>query len=131
MLLHRLDTWRLWAVPVSDDVEHQRRVVTALCRGAVQRFGLPIEVDPRLMRFVDGYVGAGYAVPLRQANEVLRLLARVEGIVLDPVYTAKTFCAVVDGVREGRFGRERPVVFVHTGGVFSDFAWPEVVAGPA
>ncbi|MBU0637732.1 MAG: pyridoxal-phosphate dependent enzyme [Planctomycetes bacterium] len=126
-LLHRLDHWRLWAVPVSDDVAYHQYAVGRLCRAAIAQYGLPIDFDDAALRLVDGYVGQGYAIPYSKAIETIQLLARFEGIMLDPVYTGKSFCAVLDGVREGRFGRERPVVFIHTGGVFSDFAWPEVI----
>jgi D-cysteine desulfhydrase len=126
-LLHRLDHWRLWAVPVSDDVGHHTREVRRLCQATIERFGLPIQFDDGDLRFLDGYVGDGYAVPYPEAIEAIRALARMEGVVLDPVYTAKAFWAVLDGVRARRFGHERPVVFVHTGGIFSNFAWPETL----
>jgi len=126
-LLHRLDHVRLWAVPVSDDIPHHTREVGRLCRAAIEEFALPMGFDEAELRFIDGHVGAGYAVPHEAANGALRLLARVEGIVLDPVYTAKAFWAMLDEIRAGRLAAERPVVFIHTGGVFSNFAWPETV----
>jgi len=126
-LVHRLDHLKVWAVPVSDDVGYHRRNVSRLCREAIEQFGLPAEFDESRLQFIDGYVGPGYGVPYPEAIAALRLLARVEGMVLDPVYTAKAFCAVLDGVRGGRFGCERPVVFIHTGGIFSNFAWPETL----
>jgi len=127
--VHHLEQCTLWAVPVSDDAAHHRAAVVDLCRAAIEQFDLPIELDATELRLLDGYVGAGYAVPYKAALEALRLLARTEAIMLDPVYTAKAFCAVLDGIREGRFGRTRPVVFLHTGGIFSDFAWPELLLG--
>jgi D-cysteine desulfhydrase len=127
-LLHRLEHWRLWAVPVSDDVEYHRRSVAGLCRAAIERFGLPVSFREEAMHFIDGYVGEGYAVPYDACMDAIRGVARLEGIVLDPVYTGKAFCALLDGVREGRLGHDRPVVFVHTGGVFSDFAWTAQIA---
>ena len=126
-LLHRLEGLRLWGVPVSDDVAHHTREIGGLCRRTVSQFDLPICFADSSMRFLDGYVGQGYAIPYSAAVEAIRLLARTEGIVLDPVYTSKAFCALLDGCREGRFGRERPVVFIHTGGIFSDFAWPQTL----
>jgi D-cysteine desulfhydrase len=126
-LLHHLAHWNISAVPVSDDVAHHTRAVAGLCRSAIAEFGLPVEFDGASLQFIDGYVGEGYAIPYQAAIDAIRLLARSEGILLDPVYTAKAFCALLDGVREGRFGTQRPVVFIHTGGIFSDFAWPEVV----
>lgn len=127
--LHRLDGWRLWAVPVSDDAAYHAVEVQRLAAAAIERYDLPVELDPAALRFIDGYVGGGYAVPYPAALEALRLVARTEGIMLDPVYTAKAFCALLDGVRSRQFGFGRPVVFVHTGGIFSDFAWPDVVLG--
>ncbi|MHC4065637.1 MAG: D-cysteine desulfhydrase family protein [Planctomycetota bacterium] len=126
-LLHGLGKWRLWAVPVSDDEPHHRREVAGLCRRAIEQFGLSIEFDESVMRFIDGFVGDGYAIPYPAEIDSIRVVARTEGLILDPVYTGKAFCALLDGVRDGRFGRERPAVFVHTGGIFSDFAWPEVL----
>ena len=123
-LLHRLDAWHLWAVPVSDDLPYHTAQAGALCRATIERFDLPLEFAGDALHFIDGYVGEGYAVPYPAAIEAIRLLARSAALVLDPVYTAKAFCAVLDGVRARRFGFDRPVVFIHTGGIFSDFAWP-------
>lgn len=121
--------WQLRGIPVSDDVSYHAREIEKLCRAAISQFDLACAFRVDALHFIDGYVGDGYAIPYARANQALRLLARTEGIVLDPVYTAKAFCALLDGVRAGRLGRERPVVFVHTGGIFSDFAWPDVVLG--
>lgn len=126
-MLHGLDNWSVWAVPVSDNVEYHRAAIARLCQAAIEKFSLPVRLDPGALQFIDNYVGAGYAIPYPEEIEAIQLLARTEGILLDPVYTGKTFCAVLDGVRGGRFGRDRPVIYVHTGGIFSDFAWPETL----
>jgi len=126
-LLHRLDHWRLWGVPVGGNVVEQVETISGLCRSAIERFGLPLQMDESSLRLIDGYVGEGYGIPYRSAIEAIRHVARLEGILLDPVYTAKAFCALVDGVRTRQFGFDRPVVFLHTGGVFSNFAWPGII----
>lgn len=130
-LLHKLDDWRVWAVPVSDDVGYHQREVGALCRAAIAQFALEVHFDERELRFIDGYLGRGYAIPYREAATVVRTLAECEGLLLDPVYTAKAFAALEDGIRNGQFGRRQPVVFVHTGGAFSNFAWPDTLLEPA
>lgn len=127
--IHQLAHWNVWAVPVSDDVAYHTRAIGRLCRAAIEQFELPTTFHGAAPQFIDGYVGEGYAIPYDAAIDAIRMLARTEGIILDPVYTAKAFCALLDGVREGRFGTRRPVVFIHTGGIFSDFAWPEVLLG--
>ncbi|MBL8878582.1 MAG: D-cysteine desulfhydrase family protein [Phycisphaerales bacterium] len=119
--------WSIWNVPVSDDVEHHRREISRLCSESIEQFALPIKTSAEDIAFIDGYVGEGYAIPYQQAIDGLRLLARIEAILLDPVYTAKAFCALLEMVRAGNLGKERPVVFLHTGGIFSNFAWPDVI----
>ena len=126
-LLHGFDHWNLLAVPVSDDISFHRREVGRLCRATIEQFDLPVAFDDSHMQFVDGYVGEGYAIPYPKAIEAIRLLARLEGVLLDPVYTGKAFCALLDGLRGGSLGRDRPVVFFHTGGIFSNFAWPQTI----
>jgi D-cysteine desulfhydrase len=125
--IHQLAHWTVWAVPVSDDVAFHTREIGGLCRSAIAEFGWPIEFHDENLRLIDGYVGEGYAIPYQAAIDAIQLLARVEGIVLDPVYTGKAFCALLDGVRDGWLGTRRPAVFIHTGGVFSNFAWADVL----
>jgi 1-aminocyclopropane-1-carboxylate deaminase/D-cysteine desulfhydrase-like pyridoxal-dependent ACC family enzyme len=55
--------------------------------------------------------------------EALRLLATTEGILLDPVYTAKAMAGRIHDAREGRLGRDDTVVFLHTGGLPAVFAY--------
>jgi L-cysteate sulfo-lyase len=72
---------------------------------------------------IGGYAGPGYGVPTREMVEAVRLAARTEGLVLDPVYTGKAFAGFIDMVSAGEFDPRRPVVFVHTGGSPALFAY--------
>jgi len=63
------------------------------------------------------YVGTGYALPTPEMVEAVRLFARTEGIVLDPVYTGKAAAGLIDLISSGRFSPEDEVVFIHSGGV--------------
>jgi D-cysteine desulfhydrase len=76
----------------------------------------------------DGYVGPGYSLPTEAMVEAVRLFARTEGILLDPVYTGKAAAGLIDGVRAGRFAAGERVVFVHTGGAAALFAYRSTVA---
>ena len=64
-----------------------------------------------------GSVGGGYAVPTETAREAVRLAARLEGLVLDPVYTGKAMGGLVAARRDGRIERSTRTVFLHTGGM--------------
>lgn len=124
---HRLRHVDIHAVPVSDNVDFHRRNVEKLFEQAVAEFELPTTFEPQAVHFMDGFVGEGYAIPYPDELAAIRQLAQLEGIVLDPVYTGKAFCALLAAVRERRLGFERPVIFLHTGGIFSDFAWPQAL----
>jgi threonine synthase len=53
----------------------------------------------------------------------MKLMARTEGILLDPVYTSKALAGLVDHVKQGRIGPDQTVIFVHTGGTPALFAY--------
>jgi 1-aminocyclopropane-1-carboxylate deaminase/D-cysteine desulfhydrase-like pyridoxal-dependent ACC family enzyme len=72
---------------------------------------------------VTDFLGPGYGRPSPAGMEATRLLAQTEGILLDPVYTAKAMAALVADVRAGKFTRGQNVVFVHTGGTPALFAY--------
>jgi len=70
----------------------------------------------------DEYVGEGYGVPTPAMREAVELAARLEGLILDPVYTGKAMAGLIDLARQGRFRPDEVVVFVHTGGIPGLFA---------
>ena len=57
--------------------------------------------------------------------EAVGLLARLEGIVLDPVYSGKAMAGLIDLVRAGQFGADETIAFIHTGGAPSMFAYAD------
>ena len=69
----------------------------------------PVDVDDR-------FVGEGYGVPTAASTDALELLARTEGIVLDPVYTAKAMAGLLARIRAGEFRKDETIIFWHTGG---------------
>jgi len=75
----------------------------------------PVEIVPADVALDTAWVGAGYGEPTAEGLEAIRLLARTEGILCDPVYSGKGLAGLVGAARAGRLGG--PVVFWHTGGV--------------
>jgi L-cysteate sulfo-lyase len=92
-----------------------------------EQLSLPIRITPDEIHYTLAYVGEGYGIPTDEGMEALVLLARTEGILLDPVYTAKAFAAIVDMARKGELTKEHTVIFVHTGGVPALFAYQPTV----
>jgi len=64
----------------------------------------------------DSYYGKAYAYPTEEANEAVKLLAKTEGILLDPVYTGKCMAGMIDMIKKGDLDDARDIVFLHTGG---------------
>ncbi|MCO5070779.1 MAG: pyridoxal-phosphate dependent enzyme [Rhizobiaceae bacterium] len=92
----------------------------------IAALGLDIEVVERDVVNTDAFVGKGYGLPSEAGDEAVRLFARTEGIILDPIYTGKAAAGLIAHVREGRFKSDDVVVFVHTGGTPAIFTWNEL-----
>ncbi|HEX5164289.1 MAG TPA: D-cysteine desulfhydrase family protein [Thermomicrobiales bacterium] len=75
----------------------------------------------------DGHVGEGYGIPTEEGLDAIKLLARTEGVLLDPVYTSKAFAGMVADIRAGRYGADDAVVFLHTGGSPALFAQTDIL----
>ncbi|MEP0942925.1 MAG: D-cysteine desulfhydrase [Rhizobiaceae bacterium] len=75
----------------------------------------------------DGYVGEGYGIPAKSTLEAISLTARNEGILLDPVYSAKGMAGLIGLVRQGFFKPSDNVLFLHTGGSTALFAYEQTL----
>lgn len=73
----------------------------------------------------DGYVGQGYGIPAESTMEAIHLTARQEGVLLDPVYSAKGMAGLIGLARNGFFKPTDNVLFLHTGGATALFAYQE------
>jgi L-cysteate sulfo-lyase len=93
-------------------------VVADLLRGMADRLGArPASLGAdRGVEIDDRHVGPGYGHPTSESTAAIELVARREGIVLDPVYTAKAMAGLIAQVRAGRYRPDQTVLFWHTGG---------------
>lgn len=84
---------------------------------------LGVEVTSLLgdVAVLNEYSGEGYCFESSQAQAALKLVARIEGILLDPVYTAKAMAGLIDWIRKGQIGPTENVLFWHTGGQYTSF----------
>ena len=96
--------------------------ILGLAAGAAELLGHDRRVGPGDLGVTYDFIGDGYAAPTRDGVEAIRLLARTEGIVCDPVYSGKALAAVASVPGAG------PVVFWHTGGAQSVFTTAAVDA---
>ncbi|MCW4458033.1 D-cysteine desulfhydrase [Microbacterium sp. MPKO10] len=96
--------------------EPQEAKLNGLANAASKLAGGIHEIRPDAVTVRDDFVGPGYSLPTPEMSEAIQLFARLEGILLDPVYTGKTAAGLIGLVREGAFPKDANVLFVHTGG---------------
>jgi 1-aminocyclopropane-1-carboxylate deaminase/D-cysteine desulfhydrase-like pyridoxal-dependent ACC family enzyme len=87
--------------------------------------GLPTRLVPDDITSILDYVGPGYGALTDAAREAMQLAGRCEGLLLDPVYTAKAMAGLVDHARRGLIARDSTIVFLHTGGLPALFAYAD------
>lgn len=117
--------FRVHCVTATDEFHVPSRTA-AIANETAQVLGLDLTVsEEEIVNFGD-QVGPGYGRPAEAGIEAVKLFARHEGVVLDPIYTGKAAAGMVKHVREGRFRPDETVVFVHTGGVPANFTWADL-----
>ena len=110
----------LVGVTVSRSIADQKPKVVTLQQAVAQQLDVQAKADILLW---DDYFAPGYGTPNEEGLEAIKLLARLEGILLDPVYTGKAMAGLIDGITQKRFKDEGPILFVHTGGAPALFAY--------
>jgi len=109
---------------------HLGRTVLDLLAPTARWLGMDLRLGAADVHIEDRFLGAGYAVVTDAEREDIRLLARTEGILLDPVYTAKAMAGLIGLVRQGTIAPYERVLFWHTGGTPALFAYlDELKAG--
>lgn len=115
---------RILGISVDMPAGPLRRRMAELAAATADHLGLPLSFASEDFAVEDGYLGGGYGVIGDREREAIRLLARTEGLLLDPVYTGRAFGGLIDLIRRGAFSPQERVLFWHTGGVAGLFARP-------
>ena len=91
--------------------------------------GTGLTVPSEAVRCVGGYWQPKYSVPNARMVEAVQMLARTEGVLLDPVYTGKIMAGLIGLARAGHFRDGERVLFMHTGGLPGIFAYERELLG--
>ena len=112
-------------ISVRRPVPEQEGLIGGLATKTREFLGLPSELADGELKIFDDYVGPGYSLPTREMAEAVRTFARVEGILLDPVYTGRAFYGMLDCMTEKKIKPNSNVLFWHTGGLPAVFDYAE------
>jgi L-cysteate sulfo-lyase len=106
------------------DHEHMLNNVRKLVTETAEKLGIGA-IGDEMININHDYLGEGYGIPTAEMLEAVTLLATLEGILLDPVYSGKAMAAMIDMIRAGRWSKDQQLVFVHTGGAPTLFAYQD------
>lgn len=111
----------IYGFNVCDDSEYFRKAISQVLEESKTYLDSSFTFSPGEINIVDGYVGRGYALGRPEERQLIRELATMEGVVLDPVYTGKAFYGLTEEIKKGRFREHKNILFIHTGGLFGLF----------
>ncbi len=120
----RITQWegKVLGINVGSDEKDLGFKIADLCQEAAERIGSGLKCNPAEIIVNDDYCGAGYGNPTGIEMEAIRLFAKLEGILLDPVYTGRAAAGMIDLIRNGFFKPGEKILIWHTGGVPAIFS---------
>jgi D-cysteine desulfhydrase len=107
----------------------QRPKVESLIGKTCELLEIGVPAGTSSVELWDGYFAPRYGEPNAAGMEAIRLVARTEGLLLDPVYTGKAMAGLLGGIERGLFTRPGAVLFLHTGGAPALFAYADTFGG--
>lgn len=119
----------IYSVENEDDPASIENIVKALIPATLKQIGSNGKLKQGDINIVTGYGGPAYGLPNSGTIRAIELLARLEGILLDPVYTGKAMAGMMDKVRSRHHNLDDILVFLHTGGAQALGAYPSIFPG--
>ncbi len=104
----------------------QEAKIYDVVKRALEFIGISDSAPKDLVFCLDEYYKPGYAIPNAGTIEAIKLVARTEGILLDPVYTGKAMAGLIDLIRLEYFGKNENILFIHTGGSPALYAYLDI-----
>ena len=113
---------KVLGISIDEPEDWLKTRVSELASDASERLGERIEFAPENVLANEEYCRAGYGVLTEAEREAVRLFAKLEGLLLDPVYTGRAAAGMIDLIRKGFFKKDETILFWHTGGQPALFA---------
>lgn len=113
---------KVLGISIDEKTEWLKDHVSALASDTSEKLGERLQFKPEDVLATDEYCRAGYGVLTDAEREAVKLVARLEGLLLDPVYTGRAAAGMIDLIRKGVFKKGETILFWHTGGQPALFA---------
>ncbi len=118
---------KVYGVSVRQPKDKQEEAVYRLASQTAEYIGVKGGLARESVVADGDYVGPGYGQPTAGTIEAIRLAARHEGLLLDPVYSGKGMAGLIGLIRQGTFAKGQNIVFLHTGGSAALFAYQDAL----
>jgi D-cysteine desulfhydrase len=107
----------------SENSTYFQEIITRIIQEFNNQYHRQFKISPGNIKVLDDYVGEGYGLADRPLLDFISDLARLEAILVDPVYTGKALFGLVNEIKKGQFSRNSRILFIHTGGIFGLFPY--------
>ena len=114
--------YRIYGMAVSGGEPEKTQRAVRIANEAAEKLGTASRIGAQDLINDESYIGPGYGIATSACVEAIRLVARCEAIILDPVYTGKAMAGMIDHIRRGLIDPSETIVFLHTGGTPALFA---------
>lgn len=111
------DARNVVGIDASATPDRTRAQILEIARNTAGLVGLGRDITDEDVVLEEGYAHPAYGIPSKETNEAIRLCARLEGMMTDPVYEGKSMQGLIDLIRKGRFPAGSKVLYAHLGGV--------------
>lgn len=112
----------IYGVNVGSDRNYFENCILQIFKESCELAGCTLSLSREEIHILDGHVGRGYALSTPEELKFITSLARLEGVILDNVYTGKAMYGFVDEIKKGTFRNAKNILFIHTGGMFELFS---------
>jgi D-cysteine desulfhydrase family pyridoxal phosphate-dependent enzyme len=114
------------SVTVVDDTKHLEKETKKIIGDFSQRFQTGRDLKQIPIKIITGYEGPGYGLPSKEMVETIKLVSKLEGVFLDPVYNGKAMVGLIDMIKIKQIQKDEKVLFLHSGGGPSIFNYSHV-----
>ncbi|APM37833.1 D-cysteine desulfhydrase family protein [Clostridium kluyveri] len=112
---------KIYGVNVCQNEKYFKDRIYEILHDSMKYIDVNLNFSKDEINIIDGYVGRGYALSREEELEFIKELAKLEGIILDPVYTGKAMYGLVQEIKKRKFSEYKNLLFIHTGGIFGIF----------
>jgi D-cysteine desulfhydrase family pyridoxal phosphate-dependent enzyme len=113
-------------INVGDPTERLQKEIKEIIKDFSKDWGLELMIGDEEIKILEGYFGEGYGIPTQEMIDMVKLMAKLEGVFLDPVYTGKAIVGLVDLIKSDVIPKDNNVLFLHSGGGPSIFNYKDI-----